>query len=85
MAIEEWWTTNRPRAPMLFTDELDEVVARLGEYPRVGTDYAPYPGIRRLLLPRSGYHVYTTEDAATVQIVAVWSALRADRPRLPRS
>lgn len=60
---------------------------QLGSAPETGVEFdaATKPGIRRLLLERSRYHVYYTSDAASgvVVVLAVWSAVRGRRPPLP--
>jgi hypothetical protein len=45
-------------------------------------DDAGSPGIRRLLLRATQFHVYYDFDGATVRIVAVWSCLRGRGPDL---
>jgi hypothetical protein len=42
----------------------------------------PRPGVRRLLLKRSHYHLYFVEQADRVFVVAVWSTYRGPGPRL---
>jgi len=39
--------------------------------------YEPKPGIRRLLLQRTSYHLYFLVQADRVYVVAVWSAYHA--------
>jgi len=85
-AIEGWWVVNRTKAPGLFTQELEAAVLRLEEAPHAGSLFdTPRPAnTRRMLLRRSGYHVYYTieEQLATVTIRAVWHAARGRAPRL---
>lgn len=83
--VASWWIENRPAAPTLFRDELAAAVSRLEASPRSGTFYelAPMP-MRRLLMPRSRYHIYYTveETTALVRIHAVWHASRGHGPPL---
>ncbi len=85
-AISEWWQANRPKAPGLFAQELTDAVQQLADAPHSGTPYdVPRPaGTRRLLLRRTGYHVYFTVDdgRALVRIRAIWHTARGRPPRL---
>ncbi len=62
--IDEWWIGNRPAAPDLFVRELDAAVRLLETSPMVGPTYpaSPVPGVRRMLIGRSRYHVYWEVD-----------------------
>jgi hypothetical protein len=84
--INNWWRENRPAAPSLFTDELGEALRLLKHTPAVGEPFGPWVeyGVRRLLLPRTRYHLYYAFDrpTAVVQVLAIWSALRGKPPRL---
>ena len=83
--VADWWQSNRPAAPTLFRDELAAAVRKLETTPGVGTDYAPVPSIRRVLMPRCRYHVYyfVDEGAAVVEVRAVWHCSRGHGPPLP--
>ncbi len=80
--IDAWWRENRPAAPNLFAEELEDALGTLAETPALGVRYAPKPNVCRLLLGRTHYHLYVTEEAARVYVVAVWSAFRGRGPRL---
>lgn len=84
--IADWWTLNRTAAPDMFVRELDATVRLLETSPLLGSHYvrAPLPGVRRLLIGRSHYHVYWEVDAATrtVTITAIWHARRGSGPPL---
>lgn len=81
-----WWRTHRPAAPDLFDEELAGAFTLLGRAPDIGRRYKRrgIPGLRRLLLPRTRYHVYYLHDSAkaTVIVLAVWSAVRGRGPNL---
>jgi len=85
-AISKWWLANRATAPGLFADELNATIALLGTAPSVGRVYARASGNpqRRILIGRSGYHVYWQFDDAsrTVTITAVWHSARGQGPLL---
>jgi plasmid stabilization system protein ParE len=80
------WQQYRPSAPFLFEQELDEALRRLLTMPKVGVPYATTkrPGLRRLLLPKTEYHVYyALERGQTVIVIhSVWGARRGQGPRL---
>jgi plasmid stabilization system protein ParE len=80
--IDAWWRTNRRAAPDLFTSELDRASLALGDNPGLGLRYEPRPGVRRLLLSRTRYHVYFVEEHDRVLVVAVWGANRGRGPDL---
>ena len=82
--IDEWWLQNRTAAPSLFLDEFHDCIALLRQSPRAGTEYWHYKvqGVRRVLLQRSGYHVYYVVGDDEIRIVAVWHAKRGSGPPL---
>jgi plasmid stabilization system protein ParE len=80
--IDAWWRENRPSAPDLFADELEQALGALESSPRLGVRYEPRPGVRRLLLRQTHYHLYFLEEEERVYVLAVWSAFRGRGPRL---
>ena len=88
LAIDSWWRENRPAAPGLFADELVAALGLLAEAPGAGRRYSAkdIPGLRRLMLPASRYHVYYVHDseAGIVHVIAIWSAVRGKGPPLRR-
>jgi len=87
-SADAWWRANRPSAPDLFAQELRAARELLSNSPEVGLRrwHKMIPGLRRLLLPKSRYHVYYAHNARReeVLILAVWSAVRGRGPRLDR-
>jgi hypothetical protein len=81
-----WWVKHRPDAPMLFEDELLELLNRLSSAATLGVAYptASRSHVRRILLPRSEYHVYFSREPQrrVVMIHAVWGACRERPPKL---
>jgi hypothetical protein len=59
-AIDAWWKRNRPAAPNLFEDELEEVVGLLLDAPTLGSLADPsdddFPGVRRAVMRRTRYY-----------------------------
>jgi plasmid stabilization system protein ParE len=80
------WQQYRPNAPFLFEQELEEGLRVLLAMPKVGVPYAlaRRPGLRRLLLPKTEYHVYySLERGETVIVIhSVWGARRGHAPKL---
>ncbi len=80
--IDVWWRKNRQAAPDLFASELDQALRALEDAPALGVRYEPRPGVRRLLLKRTHYHLYFVEQTDRVYVAAVWSAYRGRGPKL---
>jgi hypothetical protein len=78
-AASAWWREHRPAAPQVFALEVADALDLLEVTPTIGVHYAQRDGrtIRRLLLPRSRYHLYFTHDEAAdvVEVRAVWQAM----------
>ncbi|MCA9707858.1 MAG: type II toxin-antitoxin system RelE/ParE family toxin [Myxococcales bacterium] len=86
-AAQRWWAANREAAPSPLRDELAKGLQRLAELPEIGPPYPNdrVPGVRRLLLRKSQYHIYYVYDArgpGLVVVLAIWSARRGREPRL---
>ncbi len=86
LEVDEWWTSHRPEARDLIVREFDGALTLLAATPTAGKLYATRRSLvfRRLLLRRSGFHVYYLVDDASrvVVIVAVWNGARGHGPRL---
>jgi plasmid stabilization system protein ParE len=84
--IERWWALHRKEHPDLVSEELAEAADTLATAPDAGLEYSPRlrPGMRRIMLPRSRYHLYyrVLREERSVEIVAVWFAGRAKGPPL---
>lgn len=84
-----WWRENRPKAPELLLEELWATKQQLSEFPEAGivVRRRGFPGLRRLVLRRTRYHVYYryNPEHDEVWVVAVWAAMRRRGPRLKRS
>jgi plasmid stabilization system protein ParE len=55
-----WWIENRPAAPDVFKDELEQALDLIAAHPFVGLRAANVmlAGVRRILLGRTRYHLY---------------------------
>jgi plasmid stabilization system protein ParE len=84
--IEQWWVEHRPAAPTLFTEELERTFRHLCSVANAGVRWPTprRPTLRRILMRRSGNHVYFLIDEAmdTVRVLAIWGAPRGATPRL---
>ena len=84
--IAEWWAVNRPEVPDLFAEEFAAALTRLRTNPGAGAPYrvGPHPEVRRLLLPRTRYHVYylSADAVDRVVVLAVWHTARGGKPVL---
>jgi plasmid stabilization system protein ParE len=81
-----WWEENRPSAPFLFEQELEAALRHLLSSPRMGVRYPTTKrlNLRRVLLPKTEYHVYfALERNDTVLVIhSVWGARRGRGPKL---
>lgn len=85
---DSWWQANRRAAPDLLIEEFENAIRILEEMPE-GPRFlrATLPGVRRILLRRTGYWVYYVPDTSRtlVYVLAVWSVRReSDPPMGPR-
>lgn len=83
-AIRAWWIENRTAASNLFVDELGAAIRKLGSVPQAGARYEAtvLREMRRVLMPRTRYHVYYTVDGDSrlVRIHAIWHTSRGQEP-----
>jgi plasmid stabilization system protein ParE len=83
--IDAWWRSHRD-ARELFAREFQAAVQFLKTVADPGTPYptARRPGLRRLLLPKTGRHVYfeIVQAENLVRILSVWGAPRERPPKL---
>jgi plasmid stabilization system protein ParE len=84
--IEAWWAANRPAAPTLFIEELEETFQRICAHPSSGVGWptSRRPTLRRILMLRTQNHVYFRADESeeTVRVLAVWGAPKGGGPKL---
>ena len=81
--INNWWIENRPSAPELFADELGLALELIRNSPGLGTIYeSPDGAVRRVLLPRTRYHVYYVQEKNELVLLSVWGAQRKRGPKL---
>ena len=80
--IDAWLRQRSPAAADRFRDEVAEALQRLAVSPHAEPPYSP--GIRRLLLRGSRYHLYyDTDDArGVVTVRTIWHAARSRGPKL---
>ena len=58
--IDAWWRSNRPARRNVFLNEPSKAFEIVGHAPQIGRLYrhSPIPGVRRVLLSQTRYHVY---------------------------
>jgi hypothetical protein len=80
-AASVWWTLNRDY-PDLFDDELEAAVIRLTRAPETPAIYSHMAGleVRRILLPRTQFHLYYAIAKDIVVVHAIWGAVRGEPP-----
>jgi hypothetical protein len=70
----------------MFLDEVDQVELMLRTNPEIGIVYAAHKSgfIRRVLLPRTEYHLYYRfrADRDELMVLSVWGATRGRAPKL---
>ncbi|WP_437929010.1 type II toxin-antitoxin system RelE/ParE family toxin [Sorangium sp. So ce291] len=85
-AADAWWRENRQGAPSLFAEELAAALRMLRNVPEMGAPYVPKAndGVRRVLMPRTQYHVYYAyvPEERFIGVLAIWSCLRGKPPSL---
>lgn len=81
-----WWQANRRSARTLFVDELAAALEKIAFAPLAGRPFpsAHVPNVRSWLMPETRYRLYYSVDEAirTVQVRAVWHAVRGTGPKL---
>jgi plasmid stabilization system protein ParE len=84
--IQRWWLANRPAAPDLFAAEFRAAARRVASAPLSVAVYRTMNGreIRRLLMPRTRYHLYfeVHDVSHEVFILAIWHGARGRAPAL---
>ena len=82
--IDDWWRQNRRASPDLFLEELSAAFEIIARAPNIGRPYraSPVPGIRRVLLKTTRYHVYYIPSEHEVRVIAVWHGARGEGPPL---
>jgi plasmid stabilization system protein ParE len=83
---EEWWASNRPKAPMAFLEELETALQLIASQPTVGARArnVKLKGVRRVHLARVHYHLYyqLTSWPETIEVLALWHTSRGKGPQL---
>jgi plasmid stabilization system protein ParE len=83
---DRWWRKHRPSASALFEREYEHALGMLLGMPTAGAPYPTRrrPSMRRLLLPRSQYHLYfCVERSDTVVVIhSLWGVRRGRGPKL---
>lgn len=80
--IDAWWREHRPISPDLFRQEFGAVLQALVAMPHMGGSYRgpDVEGVRRTTLRATRYHVYYRATSESIEVLAVWSAIRGAGP-----
>jgi len=82
----EWWRANREAAPFALVEDLERAFEPIAAQPGIGARArnAKTEGVRRLLLSRTGYHVYyqLNAEAGRIEILALWHSHRVRGPAI---
>jgi plasmid stabilization system protein ParE len=81
-----WWRANREAAPFALVEDLERAFELVAAQPGIGSRArnARKEGIRRLLLSRTGYHLYyqVNAEAGRIEILALWHSRRGREPAI---
>jgi plasmid stabilization system protein ParE len=83
--IKTWWRKNRPAAPDLFDDELEEMIECLLSTPTLGIAYKAERldvPVFRVLLSRTENHLYYAVQADEIVVLSMWGARKERGPTL---
>ncbi len=83
-AASDWWTANRPMAPLLFVEELERALLLIEAQPDAGQAAADadMEGVRRVVLHRTRYVLYYRVHLQRVEVLRVWHTSRGEAPKL---
>jgi plasmid stabilization system protein ParE len=84
-AASEWWYQHRASARGLFSSELRRAFELIVEYPEAAPTASnpEVPGVRRVLLQRTRFHLYYWLTASdTVEVLALWHTSRGESSHL---
>ena len=75
---QDWWLTNREKAPDALEEELRAAYDMLLETPHVGLRVPTRKRkfMRRILLTRTVYYLYYQNSAPGIEILALWHSSR---------
>ena len=75
-----WWRANREAAPFALAEDIERAFELVAAQPGIGSRArnAKKEGVRRLLLSRTGYHLYyqVNAEAGRIEILALWHSRR---------
>jgi plasmid stabilization system protein ParE len=81
-----WWRANREAAPFALAEDIERAFELVAAQPGIGSRArnAKKEGVRRLLLSRTGYHLYyqVNAEAGRVEILALWHSHRGREPSI---
>ena len=82
----EWWSSNRPKAPKAFVEELERALQLIASQPMIGARARNLKliEVRRIHLARVHYYLYyrLTFEPETLEVLALWHTSRGKAPPL---
>ena len=80
----EWWSSNRPKAPGAFVEEMERALQLLALQPGIGAraQNAKLAGVRRIHLTRVRYYLYyrLAKSPPAIEVLALWHTSRGSDP-----
>jgi plasmid stabilization system protein ParE len=79
-----WWLEHREKAPNLFDEELERALDAIATAPATGQRVPLRRGrsVRRMLMPKTAFHVYYEITDEEVRVLTIWGAVRSRGPSL---
>ena len=83
-AAEQWWLDHSGGLSSIVSDEVERILDLLAEVPNIGKIVqAVQPGVRRIAVPRIGYHLYyRLDEEGVIRALSLWHKRRGSPPRL---
>jgi plasmid stabilization system protein ParE len=85
-AASTWWLENRDKAPLAFSDDLDDAFELIVDNPKLGEPihHTTILSARRLLMRRTQFYLYYSidEQSKSVEVLALWHTSRGTPPTL---
>lgn len=83
--IRTWLRKRRLSAPRLFEEELEAIIERVWENPKLGLIYEGTKldvPVYRLLMPRTHNHLFYAVEGGELVVLSVWGAVKEHGPPL---
>ena len=83
-AEQAWWKANRPKSPLLLSDELRRAFALIREHPGIGKRALEVEaeGIQRFHLRGTNRYLYYLVQGDDIEVQRLWNAQSGEPPPL---